>query len=377
MHTPSPGRVSSLVLLSTLLIGFFFLFEALLYFAFCDYSPFGTLLFPFWFSFPQTSFYFLSLILYLPVHLLLLRPLPHLLSPVVDPSLVSSGRETNISNRTRLPTPPSTAMADNTTVLPPLKAVTDTDHGGILAITASLGLVFGVVSLLIRTYVRIECRASFGRDDYTAFVSMVFALIQAVIIFLAISRGFGEIVAELTPEAILAWQRDVFISDIFYLIGMWLTKSSIALLLMRLSRDPFHGVMARVLLAASAIYFVVSVFVVSIRCDISQPWNDAVDGCPASIVGSPPLLFLPRYARFVLHFGLLTSFVVRSLGCRHGPGHHHRDCPLYWRSMARPRRPAAVEQKVCRCGCLRSSAAGHLRSCRPPLLHPQVPLQRR
>ncbi|CAK7240420.1 MAG: hypothetical protein STHCBS139747_001859 [Sporothrix thermara] len=174
-------------------------------------------------------------------------------------------------------------MADNTTVLPPLKAVTDTDHGGILAITASLGLVFGVVSLLIRTYVRIECRASFGRDDYTAFVSMVFALIQAVIIFLAISRGFGEIVAELTPEAILAWQRDVFISDIFYLIGMWLTKSSIALLLMRLSRDPFHGVMARVLLAASAIYFVVSVFVVSIRCDISQPWNDAVDGCPASI----------------------------------------------------------------------------------------------
>ncbi|CAK7200080.1 hypothetical protein SEUCBS139899_002769 [Sporothrix eucalyptigena] len=173
-------------------------------------------------------------------------------------------------------------MADNTTVLPPLKAVTDTDQGGVLAITASLGLVFGVISLLIRTYVRIECRASFGKDDYAAFASMVFALIQGVLIFLAISKGFGEIVADLTPEAVLAWQRDVFVSDIFYLIGMWLTKSSIALLLMRLSRDPLHSVMARVLLAASGVYFVVSIFVVSIRCDISQPWNEDIDGCPAS-----------------------------------------------------------------------------------------------
>ncbi|KAL1898251.1 hypothetical protein Sste5346_003658 [Sporothrix stenoceras] len=173
-------------------------------------------------------------------------------------------------------------MADNTTVLPPLKAVTDTDQGGILAITASLGLVFGVISLLIRTYVRIECRATFGKDDYAAFFSMVIALIQGVLIFLAIANGFGKIVADLTPDAILTWQRDLYISDIFFLIGMWLTKSSIALLLMRLSRDPSHSVMARILLAASAVYFVVSLFVVTIRCDLSQPWNDSVDGCSAT-----------------------------------------------------------------------------------------------
>ncbi|CAK7263958.1 hypothetical protein SEPCBS57363_000839 [Sporothrix epigloea] len=173
-------------------------------------------------------------------------------------------------------------MADNTTVLPPLKAVTDTDHGGILAITASLGLVFGVISLLIRTYVRIECRASFGKDDYAAFLSMVFALIQGILVFLAISHGFGKILSDLSPDAIFAWQRNLYVSDIFFLIAMWLTKSSVALLLMRLSRDPSHSVMARVLLAASAVYFIVSIFVVSIRCDISQPWNDTANGCSTS-----------------------------------------------------------------------------------------------
>lgn len=177
-------------------------------------------------------------------------------------------------------------MADNATVLPPLKAVTDTDHGGILAITASLGLVFGVISLLIRTYVRIECRASFGKDDYAAFLSMVFALIQGVLVFLAISHGFGKILSDLSPEAIFAWQRNLYVSDIFFLIAMWLTKSSVALLLMRLSRDPLHSVMARALLAASTMYFVVSIFVVSIRCDVSQPWNEAVAGCSTSTVSN-------------------------------------------------------------------------------------------
>ncbi|CAK7265711.1 hypothetical protein SEPCBS119000_001658 [Sporothrix epigloea] len=173
-------------------------------------------------------------------------------------------------------------MADNTTVLPPLKAVTDTDHGGILAITAILGLIFGIISLLIRTYVRIECRASFGKDDYVAFLSMVFALIQGILVFLAISHGFGKILSDLTPSDILAWQRFMYASDIFFLITMWLTKSSVALLLMRISRDISHGVMAHVLLVASAVYFVVSVLVVSIRCDTSQPWNNSVDGCSAS-----------------------------------------------------------------------------------------------
>lgn len=196
-------------------------------------------------------------------------------------------------------------MADNTTVLPPLKAVTDTDQGGVLAITASLGLVFGVISLLIRTYIRIECRATFGRDDYAAFLSMVVALIQGVLVFLAIANGFGEIVADLTPDAILAWQRDLYISDIFFLIGMWLTKSSIALLLMRLSRDPSHSVMARILLAASAVYFVVSVFVVTIRCDLSQPWNDEVPGCATSTVSF--LSSLRSFSRFLVFSSLRSS----------------------------------------------------------------------
>lgn len=185
---------------------------------------------------------------------------------------------------------PSPGLMDNSTdpsfssVMAPLKAVSATDQGGIVAITASLGLVFGAVSLLIRAYVRIECRASFGRDDYAAFASMLVAVLQAVLVFLAIGRGFGEAASVSADAASMAWQRSLYASDVFFVVGMWLTKSSIALLLMRLSRDPVHAVIARVLLAASGVYALVSVFVVTLRCDLSQPWNLDADGCATSTV---------------------------------------------------------------------------------------------
>ncbi|OAA67119.1 hypothetical protein SPI_01695 [Niveomyces insectorum RCEF 264] len=164
----------------------------------------------------------------------------------------------------------------NTTLLPPLKAVTATDQGGILAIAASLGLVFGIVSLLMRVYVRVECRAAFGKDDMAAVLSMAVTALQSIIVFLAIKRGFGEITSDLTAGDIAGWQRDMYISDVFYLVGMWLTKTSIALLVMRLSRDPSHRILARILLVATCLYGVISLFVVTLRCDLAHPW--VVDG---------------------------------------------------------------------------------------------------
>lgn len=61
----------------------------------------------------------------------------------------------------------------NMTTLPALKAVTATDQGGILAIAASMALVFAILSLLVRAYVRIECSAAFAKDDLVSCLSMV------------------------------------------------------------------------------------------------------------------------------------------------------------------------------------------------------------
>lgn len=110
-------------------------------------------------------------------------------------------------------------------------------------------------------------------------------IIQTSVVFVAIAHGYGRISSDLTAKAANDWQRDIYVANIFFLVGMWLTKCSIALLLMRLSRDPAHTFMSRALLAASTCYFVISIFAVAIRCDVSKPW--AIDGtqtCASSTV---------------------------------------------------------------------------------------------
>lgn len=112
-------------------------------------------------------------------------------------------------------------------------------------------------------------------------------IIQTSVVFVAISHGFGRITSDLTADAIHAWQRDMFVSEIFYLVVMALTKCSIVLLLLRLSRHPTHTLVSRILLVAVAVYFVISLFVVAIRCDTKQPWvMDSQPSCPNTTVGS-------------------------------------------------------------------------------------------
>jgi len=56
---------------------------------------------------------------------------------------------------------------------PPLVVITDTDQSGILIIAGALGLVFAVISILIRLFIRYEFRTRFSKDDVACFASMV------------------------------------------------------------------------------------------------------------------------------------------------------------------------------------------------------------
>lgn len=69
-------------------------------------------------------------------------------------------------------------MASNGTGLlpgesPPLTIITSTDASGIVLVATALGLVFALISLLIRVFIRLEFRHQFGRDDIVATLAMV------------------------------------------------------------------------------------------------------------------------------------------------------------------------------------------------------------
>ncbi|KAK3353306.1 hypothetical protein B0T25DRAFT_207929 [Lasiosphaeria hispida] len=162
----------------------------------------------------------------------------------------------------------------------PLAVLTTTDQSGVIIIGATLALIFAVISMLIRLYVRLEFRHSFARDDLASVGSLALFIIQSSLVFTQVSQGLGKTFEDVTPEGLVALQKDGFAADVFYLLTLWLTKTSIVYLFIRLSPDRNHIRAAYVCLAAATLFLVVSVFTTCLRCNLAAPWIFIGEQCP-------------------------------------------------------------------------------------------------
>lgn len=68
---------------------------------------------------------------------------------------------------------------------------TSSDYRGFLAIMTATALSFVLTGFIIRNYVRITV-GGFKTDDWVLTSASVFAVIQAIVVFVQISKGFGE-----------------------------------------------------------------------------------------------------------------------------------------------------------------------------------------
>lgn len=55
----------------------------------------------------------------------------------------------------------------------PLEVITATDQSGVILIVTALGLIFAIISLLIRIYLQYEIRHQISRDDAAVLLAMV------------------------------------------------------------------------------------------------------------------------------------------------------------------------------------------------------------
>jgi len=90
----------------------------------------------------------------------------------------------------------------------PLAAVTATDQGGVVVIGTALALVFALVSILIRLYVRFQFQRSVvSRDDVASAASLVFFIIQAGLVFGQVHQGLGKTMEDVSPFGLVALQK--------------------------------------------------------------------------------------------------------------------------------------------------------------------------
>ena len=194
---------------------------------------------------------------------------------------------------------------------PPFSIITSTDQGGKAIIATAIGLSFVLFCLLIRTYVRIVINGPWGRDDTIVVIATVsdpdlmYGASQ-----LKLTPGFlcCPICACLLPS--LQWSRQVFgprelsepfrasegehkilsriernidreplitlqasyVSNIFFILILYLSKFSVVLLILRLTRDARHHRTCKKLLAGITAWAVAAILMITLQCDLTSTW---------------------------------------------------------------------------------------------------------
>ncbi|KAK3317954.1 hypothetical protein B0H66DRAFT_555879 [Apodospora peruviana] len=154
----------------------------------------------------------------------------------------------------------------------PFTVVTATDQTGIVIISTVLALIFSILSMLIRLFIRMQFRHEFARDDVAAVGAMALFVVQSGLVFGQVSFGFGKTIDDISDTGLVQLQKIGYTSDIFALMTLWATKCSIAYLFIRLSPDRVHILLAKTCLGVCTFFMVLSIFVTLLRCDLHSPW---------------------------------------------------------------------------------------------------------
>lgn len=201
------------------------------------------------------------------------------------------------------------------TLSPPTTVITPTNHGGLITITAAVGLTFALCSMLIRVYARMAINGPWSHDDTALAVSTVSehshslpAWIRPLMTFdsdlvcgtidckndirdewlgesnslaqsvQTDSSGKGKLIDRGPSRHVFllihATQSD-YASDLLYILAIYFSKVSAVYLFLRLTPNKQHVRFCYGILGTSTIWVVASIFMLALRCHLSQPWvND-------------------------------------------------------------------------------------------------------
>ncbi|KAL8923699.1 MAG: hypothetical protein Q9208_004451 [Pyrenodesmia sp. 3 TL-2023] len=170
------------------------------------------------------------------------------------------------------------------TVLPPISAVTPTNHGALILITNGFGLCLLLIFIIIRVFARLFINPPFDRDDLFIGLATLLGIIYSAFLFSLVSVGFGKAEDLLSSQAIVSVQKLLYASDFFFLCTIWASKCSMALLYTRLTPRADHKRLALGIRVIVTVWLIMSIFLVALRCDLSQPWIFINPRCKDAVV---------------------------------------------------------------------------------------------
>ncbi|KAL3429170.1 hypothetical protein BDV09DRAFT_203264 [Aspergillus tetrazonus] len=186
---------------------------------------------------------------------------------------------------------------------PPFQVVDDLHHGAWVIIVVALGLVFSLVSFLIRLYVRLALHPPLGKDDYVLLGATIIAVVQATLIFEACAKGLGTSIDLLDEGDVNIIQVLIITSDILYLITLYTTKCCVVGIYLRLTPQKIHNRASWATLLLCTLWVVPAILILSVNCGLNRPWEGTGGQCEN---------LLPRW-QFIVALDITTELILFGL----------------------------------------------------------------
>ncbi|ORX97501.1 hypothetical protein BCR34DRAFT_577872 [Clohesyomyces aquaticus] len=198
----------------------------------------------------------------------------------------------------------------DTNISPPAAAVNPLDHSGWIVISNALGLVFTLLSLGMRLYIRKRISPPSKRDDFVVWVATGFGTLQAILVFWRVHEGFGKTQARILADDIEKIQKIGYATDPLFITTIYLTKCSIVCLLLRITPDEVQRKKLKLVLAACVVFAVISVILDLTVCEISRPWVQTSEKCENLFVRRQIMAAFDVASELVL-FIIPVTFLVK------------------------------------------------------------------
>ncbi|KAF3019391.1 hypothetical protein E8E14_012195 [Neopestalotiopsis sp. 37M] len=131
----------------------------------------------------------------------------------------------------------------------------------------------------MRLWARVRSKAGFGWDDWTSLASATFAMIVMAFMLASCSYGFGQHIANLTPQNKIMTLKMFFVSQVFYKLTINTTKMSILFLYLRIFLQRWFRIACYILLAIVASYMIAAFFASVFQCTpVPRAWNKTIAG---------------------------------------------------------------------------------------------------
>ncbi|MCJ1341455.1 hypothetical protein MMC09_006751 [Bachmanniomyces sp. S44760] len=143
-------------------------------------------------------------------------------------------------------------------------------------------LVFCIAAPLFvaaRFWSRIRFSKQLGSDDWTILASLVCGFTVNVLMLLAADYGFGQHVKKISPQNMKTTLELFWIAQIFYKVGIALTKASILLLYLRIFVQKRDRILAWTMLIVVSTYGVAATLISVFQClPVRKAWIRNVPG---------------------------------------------------------------------------------------------------